>query len=298
MGSDELHKKYGTAAQIFQPEERTKRLCLFAGYSGTRTVDDYVVYYVEHLSRHSDVYYFADSDMPEQELAKLDPFVKGRWAGRHEKYDFGSWQKLIHILGWSEVEKYDALILANDSNYGPVTDLANLFRSMDPRGLDFWGITQNNGVHVHVQSYFINLCRNVFVSEEFREFISGISKQKTKVDICIKYEIGLSKLLHEKGLSFGVYIDRAKTDVPFGADISAFQNTLIRSGSPFVKRKVFFDGSFAEENVSETWELLKGCGYPASLISDDIRNKAAVESNVQSAERMFSASPVAAGAVG
>jgi lipopolysaccharide biosynthesis protein len=249
-----------------------KRLCLLAGYSETNTIEDYVVYYAQSLARYADVYYLADNDLPESEMRKLDAFVKGRWAVRHKKYDFGSWQELIRKLGWSQLEGYASLILTNDSNYGPVRDLSSLFETMDQSGFDFWGVTKNNGVFPHLQSYFLNFYKNVFSRGDFRRFFESVCEETSKVDVCVKYEIGLTKLLHLQGLSYGAYIDRDKLDVPFGADISCFQNTIIRVGSPFLKRKVFFVESFPEESVSETWELLKKLNYPTSLIRSNNHN--------------------------
>ena len=134
-----------------------KRLCLFAGYSNTNTIEDYVIYYIRHIAQHSDVYYLGDNDLAESELRKLDQLVKGRWAYKHGKYDFGSWQEMICKLGWSELERYDLLILVNDSNYGPIHKFSKLFEVMDQKQLDFWGITKNNGVSILIWRLFLQL---------------------------------------------------------------------------------------------------------------------------------------------
>ncbi|WP_199089684.1 rhamnan synthesis F family protein [Bosea sp. ASV33] len=259
-----------------------KRLCLFAGYSEALVIDDYVLFYIKELSKHSDVYYYSASDISEAELQKLDPFVKRRYAARHDKYDFGSWQKLIYNIGWSNIESYEALILANDSNYGPVCDLSIMFEKMDSSGFDFWGVTANNGVHVHIQSYFINLYKNAFSMPEFRNFFESIQAQSSKVEICIAYEIGLTKLLFKSGLSFGTYIDRAALNIPFGADASAYQNSLLSAGSPFLKKKVFTERGFAREDLVETYDILKRNAYP----SDFIQHKIAVE-DLDSREQLY-----------
>src|SRR5690606_29934832 len=87
-----------------------RRICLFAGYDAEGRVDDYVVRYVRELSRHADVYYLADCDMPPHELARLAPFVKAAWAERHGTYDFGSWSRLAaDLVGWDAIEAYDEL---------------------------------------------------------------------------------------------------------------------------------------------------------------------------------------------
>jgi len=244
-----------------------KRLCLFAGYSPENRVDDYVVHYLRELSKFADVYYQAANEFSEEELKKLDEVTRGRWAEAHEKYDFGSWQKLIFRLGWQEVEKYDTVILANDSNYGPVRELAAVFDRMDAAGLDAWGITENYGNTRHLQSYFLTLNRPVVGSAVFRDFFESIAVEESKQKICEKYEIGLSRLLAANGFAFAPLIDRSVLDIPFGADISTYQNTLLQKGSPFLKRKVFSSRNFANEDLTLTRTLLEELKYPLDWIA-------------------------------
>lgn len=244
-----------------------RRLCLFAGYSPANRVEDYVVHYLSELSKVADVYYQAANDASEEELRKLDAVTRGRWAHAHEKYDFGSWQKLLFLLGWQEVEKYDTVILANDSNYGPMQDLADVFGRMDAAGLNAWGITENYGNTRHLQSYFLALNRPVVESAVFRDFFESISVEESKQKICEKYEIGFSRLLAENGFSFAPLIDRSVLDIPFGADISTYQNTLLQKGSPFLKRKVFSSHNFANEDLTLTRLLLRERKYPLDWIA-------------------------------
>ncbi|MNX72665.1 Rhamnan synthesis protein F [compost metagenome] len=174
---------------------------------------------------------------------------------------------MIFRLGWQEVEKYDTVILANDSNYGPVRELAAVFDRMDAAGLDAWGITENYGNTRHLQSYFLTLNRPVVGSAVFRDFFESIAVEESKQKICEKYEIGLSRLLAANGFSFAPLIDRSVLDVPFGADISTYQNTLLQKGSPFLKRKVFSSRNFANEDLTLTRTLLEELKYPLDWIA-------------------------------
>ena len=70
-----------------------KRICLFAGYNADEVIEDYVVYLIEKLSLVSDVYYLADNNVKDEEIAKIAPYVKGAYGYKHGKYDFGSWQE-------------------------------------------------------------------------------------------------------------------------------------------------------------------------------------------------------------
>ena len=61
-----------------------KRICLLAGYDKNNVIQDYVVFLVQELSKISDVYYFADGNMPEKELAKIEPYTKYAKSADHK----------------------------------------------------------------------------------------------------------------------------------------------------------------------------------------------------------------------
>jgi len=260
-----------------------KRLCLFAGFSKANIIEDYAVHAVKELSNHSDVYYFAANDLPGTELGKLDEYAKGRWGSRHDRYDFGSWQKLMFILGWRFIEQYDALILINDSCYGPFFSLDKVFGVMNSSRYDMWGITMNYGHHMHLQSYFLHIDKKIFQAPFFRDFFETIIHQGSKKLICINYEIGLSRLVCEHGFRLGCYINRKGLGIPHEVDISEYQNSLLQAGSPFIKKKVFLEAGFAKEDPDETRILLKQHDYPVDFST--LKSQAAEEGTGEQSRR-------------
>ncbi len=145
-----------------------KRICLFAGYSSQNAIDGYVVHYIKSLTPFADVYYCADNSLADDEIEKIAPYVKGVFAGRHATYDFGSWAKMINAIDWNEIEKYDQLILANDSCFGPLFPLTPVFEKMDSGFYDAWGIAKNK----FLMSFFICAGKEVINDHLFRDFIS------------------------------------------------------------------------------------------------------------------------------
>jgi hypothetical protein len=138
-------RRLGTGQQL--PADReVNRVCLFAAYDAQGIVDDYVVDYVRELSRFADVYYLADSEMAESELAKLDGLTKGAWAQPHGEYDFGSYKRLAERVGWDTLEGYDELLLVNDSCY-LLRPLDDVFARMDARACDWWGLQASTRKH-------------------------------------------------------------------------------------------------------------------------------------------------------
>ena len=75
-----------------------KRICLFAGFNINGIIEDYVLYYLQELSKISDIYYLADNKIMPKEFEKITPYVKGDYGYKNGKYDFGSWTELINKI--------------------------------------------------------------------------------------------------------------------------------------------------------------------------------------------------------
>ena len=171
-----------------------KRLCLFAGYSQDGLMEDYVIYYVRELAKLADVYYMADCEMPKSELDKLTPHVISAQAFRHCKYDFGSWGKLYSHLQ-SILNKYDEVILTNDSIFGPLYSLENYFEKMSFSDCSAWSLCYNR----FMMSFFVVLKPDIFLEKWFADFLTGIRPGIDKNNIVWLYESGMTSLIEQHG---------------------------------------------------------------------------------------------------
>lgn len=235
-----------------------KRICLFAGFDKYNFIHDYVIYYLKELSEFAEIHYLADCDMPDKELMKLAPYAKTAQAYRHNKYDFGSWQELIHSLGWEYLEQFDELILANDSCFAPIFPFAEIFTKMESKNLDFWGNTINIYSYRHIQSYFIVFNNKIIKDADFRKFINGIHHEDERNEIVRKYEKRLTTLLENKGYKYDVYVPKNLV-----ATHSSYK--LLKARSPFFKIKNY---TFPEAQSNPYLSIikLKTLGYPIEYI--------------------------------
>ncbi len=158
-----------------------KRICLFAGFNINGIIEDYVIYYLQELSKISDIYYLADNKIMPKEFEKITPYVKGAYGYKHGKYDFGSWQELINKISWEKIAEYDELILTNDSVFGPLYDLQEFIESIEKdKEWDLCGINTAYDFHTwHLSSYFLVFRKNGFLSETFKEHINSIEKENS-----------------------------------------------------------------------------------------------------------------------
>jgi len=245
------------------PARPTRRICLFAGHDSKGVVHDYVVHLIEGLSRFSDVHYFSDNDLADPDREKLAGIATICGSHRHGRYDFGSWAKMIERLGWETIGEFDELILANDSCYGPFTDLAAICDDMTARSCDFWGMTGSREIAFHIQSYFIVFKRRVIADPDFRQFWTTIRQESRYEDIVEKYEIGLSRLLVGKGFVPSTHL-RSKLN----ENLMIFPLTTVRDrGMPFVKVKCFRDPYIgSRERISLLFRFLRENHAPVARL--------------------------------
>lgn len=64
-------------------------------------------------------------------------------------------------------------------------------------------IVSRHKTHAFMESWFIKLNQKIFLSDWFCDFMADITKSKTKADITIKYEHGLSNLITNNNCSWG-----------------------------------------------------------------------------------------------
>lgn len=174
-----------------------KRATVFAHFDRDDIVDDYVIYYLRSLKKVcSYLVFVTTSALPEDEVSKLSGICDQVVARENEGYDFMSYKVGLQYL---ENGEYDEVVLCNDSVYGPLFPLEEVFEKMQTQDCDFWGITECSHPIYHLQSYFLVFRRDVLGSEHFKRFWENVSIKTKKSDIIEQYEIGLSQSLINNG---------------------------------------------------------------------------------------------------
>ncbi len=186
-------------------------LVLFAHYDSQDEVDEYVRYYLEklYLLGSTIVFVSGSPKLKPETVAKIEPFCAGIYTRHTLSLDFGSWH-----LGWQQIQKrgwrledFDRLLLANDSVYGPLFRLEEMFSQFV--GADMYGVTESKEQCQHLQSYFLlwdlNARTRRFIESFWREFRYVIRKE-----VLIKRcELGISMRAREFSLRQKAYISDA-----------------------------------------------------------------------------------------
>ena len=169
-------------------------------------------------------------------------------AEKHGEYDFGSYKRGLEEA-YQYSQDYDAIIIANDSCYGPIRPLNNIFKTMEYSDCDFWGLTVNQEIYLpHLQSYFLVFNKKIINSEIFRNFFRKVKRENSKQDIVENYEIALTPTFLDAGfkmdnfikkifernptLEFNLFTFLMKNDFPF------FKVSSIND-QPKIKKEIF-----------------------------------------------------------
>ncbi len=182
---------------------KSKRLFIFASYNTKNIIDESVISYVEHLSKLGDVIFYMDNDLTDNELSKIKKFTIFSEAKRHNKYDFGSYERGFIIAKDKKILKnYDFIYFVNDSVYWLFISLLSTLDDLESKKTDAIGISFNpHKKNYHIQTYFFGINKKIFLSDKFYKFITDY-KNSDKGLITYKFEIGFTRFLEDNKFSW------------------------------------------------------------------------------------------------
>ena len=239
-----------------------KRLAIFAGYDKDNIIDDYVIYYIKELKKIADIIYVSDCNITDNELKKINDYCIHIINGRHEEYDFGSYKRgYLYAKENNILKNYDYLIFCNDSCYGPFFNFQEIIQNMESKNTDVWGIfkyLKDIDFEEHLQSYFLSMKKNVFLSYCYSNFILSVKKEENKKDIIKNYEIGMSILFKNNNCSTSSFLDSSFIENPKNNSIpSVYALEAISYGFPLLKIAIFGEPTFFFFNAEKIQKIFK-----------------------------------------
>src|SRR5262252_1447401 len=175
------------------------RVAVFAHFDRQGIVDDFVLHYLTAIAHAGFTTLFVSNAprLSSESLSRLSPLCGAILQRANVGLDFGAFKEGIASL---QLERLEALLLVNDSVYGPFRDLAEVISGMNLLEADVWGITDNWERHFHLQSYFLLFGRRAVASPAFRRFWRRLRYVQSKSWVIRHYEIGLTRTLLQAGL--------------------------------------------------------------------------------------------------
>lgn len=260
-----------------------RRLVVFAHYDAQGEVKRYILHNLRALRAECDrLVFVSTAALGAEHLARIGEICDEIVLRDNVGFDFAMWR---HVLDRTDFAEWDELVLANSSVFGPVFPLRPVFERMAAQPCDAWGMTENDELAWHLQSYFLVFRRSVLDSPIFRQFWASVLPYRDKEQVIRSYEIGLSRLLLDHGFLLESFAQpraldpRAGWPFPLGGRLRPMNPTcgrplpLLRAGMPFVKAELLRDNPMGVELEPVIREMARG-GFDFSLLQFDRPAKA------------------------
>lgn len=186
-----------------------KRICIYVTYDCENIVDDYVGCMLRALRRVVDhLVVICNYEYISQGLENIRPYADRIYYRENIGFDAGAYKDAFcKYLGWNQVYEYEELLLVNDSFYGPLYPMEDMFNRMGTVATDYWGMTRSpNGVFqgsyiydTHIQSYFLVFRKSILHSDCFRKFWMDMEYPESIYDAIILFELDGNKYFAEQG---------------------------------------------------------------------------------------------------
>ena len=198
------------------------RLGIFACYLGDGgEVEKYIIYLLQDMLRNLDsLIIVCNGELSNEGRGRLEEFSDAVIVRENRGLDAAAWQfAMTKLLGWEKVQKYDELVLFNDTFFGPFYPFSQVFEKMDRMSVDFWGLTCHyeagnflgnspyGYVPTHIQSYFTVIGKRLLRSNEFRRYWDELPVFDSFSDAVGKHEIVFTRHFQDEGFTWSVYVD-------------------------------------------------------------------------------------------
>ncbi len=177
-----------------------RRVAVFVHFDRHGHIHDWLEHYLGELrsAGYSVIFVSNAPRLSAEAVAKVRPHCGLVLRRDNIGHDFGAYRDGIgHI---PDLGQLDALLLANDSVYGPFHPLVDILARMSPDQASVWGITDGVEGGFHLQSYFLLFHRAALQSGAFGRFWREYRYVQSRYWNILKYEIGLSRALSTAGI--------------------------------------------------------------------------------------------------
>lgn len=304
----QINKNKRKKTRRFNNYENPKRVLIYVIYENQPQLQSYKLFFLKALADLSDkVLIVLNSTLADTDVKKLEKF--GQVISRENTgYDTAAFRHGILLLK-DELSNFDELLLVNDTNVGPMTDLSAVFQKMSTQKLDFWGISYGEkqadftgfnpygAIHEHLQSYFLVIEKNMFQTPEFLKYWENLSDTNSRNKAIGKHETVFTKYFSDLGFIHGavagnnedsaMYIHPLtmlkKFDVPlvkytaFSNDTDdkfAWQGLERKTEVPDLINYIKNETEFPKEILDEVINTIKHTPHPKHiLIIDGVENQ-------------------------
>lgn len=267
--------------------DEMKRLGIFVFYDADGIMDGYVFKLIQGMQPMlQDLIIIVNGNIERECLTCVQRYAKDIIIRQNRGMDGGAYKEVFtNYVTQERLQAYDEVVLLNDTFYGPVFPMSEIWDKADREEGDFWGITRHSEGEFpdeskfasHIQSYFLVIRKSLLQARCFMEFWETISGNAIdQEDVIKEFEIRFTVFFQEAGYKGFSLMDLDEHFSGMGYNVNPYMThcseLIKRRISPFIKRKAliienegFTDAFQACEYVREHLQ------YPISLIEQHIK---------------------------
>jgi rhamnosyltransferase len=265
---------------------KVTRLAVYAHFGESPKVARYVLYFLKELgSLGFEICFVSNSPVSIKSQSEISTLSQKFIQRENTGYDFSMWQAGLAEYDLSKVEE---LLLTNSSIIGPLQPVAPLWQNSSVKQCDFWGLTDNDEVGRHLQTYFMVFRRQVIQAACFMDFWRSVLPLKDKQQVIRNYEIGLTRWLEENGFKWkavfaqermwSLFLSRRSfakkigdwfynRGLPRGNTTILLPGFLLQCGMPFLKATLLRESPF-QVSPKIAFELLETSNLPVEILEE------------------------------
>ncbi len=276
------------------------RLCIYVIYDAENVIDEYVTYMLKQLRTYCTKLVVVCNTGFDRSGEKIDSLADQVIYRENIGYDAGGYKDaLCRYIGWDRLYMYDELLLLNDSFYGPIYPMQQVFDRMAAIETDYWGLTRSQECLTvkdrhykgHIQSYFMVFRKNVINNSIFKKFWEQLAYPE-KMDEAIEYfELGINRCLEEEGFQSIAISDFYQDMIKFKENENPYLRyplELIRDCSiPILKYKSLTFGNEGYANALKAYQFIEeNCLYDVMYIKNHFWRKSKYEEGMIDLEKL------------
>lgn len=214
-------------------QKMMSRLGMFVFYDPQGIVDRYVLHLLTALRpEFQKLIIISNTALEEAEAEKLRQHCDELYFRENKGLDAAAFkQGFTSFCGWEEVQKYDEVVLVNDTFFGPIHSFSEMFQEMSERDVDFWGMSagyrQEDGwkwtdfgyIPDHIQTFFVAFRQNMVCSQVFQEYWNQYNEDLTTFEqVVAGHEMVMTKYFQDRGFRWDIYADTEHYRSPYKSE--------------------------------------------------------------------------------
>jgi len=226
-----------------------RRLCIFSFYDGDGIVDDYVFYFLKEMGKHVDrILFYSNGPLSRDAEIALRELGHEVIQRPNVGLDVMAYKEGLQRIDFDSDGRYDEVLMANHTCYGPIYPFTELFDAMEKRDCDFWGITAHTEtapgsligagrLSYHINANFMAVRSKMLSSPIFREYWNAFSAEPGRDDAVTRHEATFTEYFTSRGFNSDTYLECRKYSRPDPALLEIDEILIDRN--PLLDRRAF-----------------------------------------------------------